>query len=302
MTDDRFRKEKISEIMACPSCLGDLQEKSGSDQLECAGCGMIFPVSRQGIPVLFTPEHQKRINSILGNQGKKMVQEYTSIGKGIRKYIKYIKPPELLLPLEPDPQSTEMDFFYNSEGTPKIVLNVGGGPLRHRNKDINLNIGLFPNVDMLGDAHTLPVKTGSVDAVMCKAVLEHVENPMKVLSELDRVLKPGGFIYIDVPFLFIAHGYPQDFFRFTRSAVDILMGDYEKIKSGASIGPFSTLMLLFNDFILEVTGQRNRIGGKILSGGLRLFLFWLKYLDPYFIKKTDCPDFSGAYYFVGRKK
>ncbi len=51
----------------------------------------------------------------------------------------------------------------------------------------------------VGNAHNLPYKNRSFDTVLCIEVLEHVENPDKVVSEIKRVLKAGGMAIILVP-------------------------------------------------------------------------------------------------------
>lgn len=49
------------------------------------------------------------------------------------------------------------------------------------------------NVDFRqGDAHALPFADGHFDVVYCRYVLEHVADPLQVLKEMRRVLKPGG--------------------------------------------------------------------------------------------------------------
>jgi SAM-dependent methyltransferase len=75
-----------------------------------------------------------------------------------------------------------------------------------------------PNV--FGDAQQLPVANDSVDHVMLLDVLEHVPDPGQCLSEIHRVLKPGGTLTIQVPFLYPIHDAPLDFHRWTRFGLE----------------------------------------------------------------------------------
>lgn len=52
---------------------------------------------------------------------------------------------------------------------------------------------------IVGDAHKLKFKTGTFDAVFAMEVLEHVVDPKKVLSEVRRILKKGGYGVFLVP-------------------------------------------------------------------------------------------------------
>jgi SAM-dependent methyltransferase len=47
---------------------------------------------------------------------------------------------------------------------------------------------------LLADAHHLPVESESLDMATCQAVLMHVRNPAQVLSEMIRVVRPGGLV------------------------------------------------------------------------------------------------------------
>jgi len=74
------------------------------------------------------------------------------------------------------------------------------------------------NPDIVGDIHNLPFADNTKEAIICIAVLEHVENPIKAVDELYRSLKPGGKVLIYVPFLYYYHahkGYYGDYWRFT---------------------------------------------------------------------------------------
>jgi SAM-dependent methyltransferase len=70
-------------------------------------------------------------------------------------------------------------------------------------------------VDHIGPAHDLPVPDCEYDAVLCTQVLEHVPNPSEVISELYRVLAPGGRLYLTVPLAWELHELPFDFYRYT---------------------------------------------------------------------------------------
>lgn len=77
-------------------------------------------------------------------------------------------------------------------------------------------VGLYgTRPDVFGDAHRLPFSEGSVDAVTCFEVLEHVRDPERVLSEISRVLVPGGVAELSMPFLYPIHDAPHDYQRWT---------------------------------------------------------------------------------------
>lgn len=52
------------------------------------------------------------------------------------------------------------------------------------------------------DIHQIPFEANTFDASMCNHVLEHVNNDLQAMSELFRVLKPGGWAILQVPFFF----------------------------------------------------------------------------------------------------
>lgn len=56
-----------------------------------------------------------------------------------------------------------------------------------------------PNVDHQVDLTDLPFADGSFDAVYASHVLEHIGDDRKAISEIRRVLRPGGFAVLPVP-------------------------------------------------------------------------------------------------------
>jgi SAM-dependent methyltransferase len=55
-----------------------------------------------------------------------------------------------------------------------------------------LNLDETTNPDYCCSADNIPLESNSIDTVLLCEVLEHVENPDKVISEIARILKPGG--------------------------------------------------------------------------------------------------------------
>jgi SAM-dependent methyltransferase len=90
---------------------------------------------------------------------------------------------------------------------------------------VQLEIAPYENVDVLGVNQMLPFADESFDAVLSLDVLEHVDDPFRAASEIRRVLKPGGVLYVDIPFMQHEHGYPDHYFNVTRRGLRRLFRD-----------------------------------------------------------------------------
>ena len=71
-------------------------------------------------------------------------------------------------------------------------------------KNINYTSGdLFsPLADIKMDIHKMPFKNNTFDVVLCNHVLEHLDDDIKALKEIIRVMKNGGFSILQVPFYY----------------------------------------------------------------------------------------------------
>jgi len=87
-------------------------------------------------------------------------------------------------------------------------------------------------IDHNYDIQDLRFPDGSFDIAVCNAVLEHVESPARAIGELSRVLRPGGRIWVEVPFNQPYHAAPNDFWRTTPAGLRIWMGEFAEIASG----------------------------------------------------------------------
>ena len=77
--------------------------------------------------------------------------------------------------------------------------------------------------DVLADLNeTLPIKSKVVDTVISISVMEHLREPQMFLSEAHRILKPGGEMILQVPFMWWVHEAPYDYYRYTRYGLQYL--------------------------------------------------------------------------------
>ncbi len=77
--------------------------------------------------------------------------------------------------------------------------------------------------DIFSDASEVPVENCVADIVVSFYMLEHVENPQKVINEKYRILKKGGELFMLIPLYWEEHEQPYDFFRFTRFAIEMML-------------------------------------------------------------------------------
>jgi SAM-dependent methyltransferase len=69
----------------------------------------------------------------------------------------------------------------------------------------------------------LPFEDGFADTVVAFQVMEHLPEPGIFLSECQRILRPGGSLFLTVPFMWHVHEEPSDYFRYTRYGLDYLL-------------------------------------------------------------------------------
>ena len=70
--------------------------------------------------------------------------------------------------------------------------------------------------DIVADLNKpLPIESEVADVVVSISVLEHLCEPMTMLSESFRILKPGGSILLQVPWQWWIHEAPYDFYRYS---------------------------------------------------------------------------------------
>jgi len=182
------------------------------------------------------------------------------------------------------------------------VLDAGAGEGRYRPEfahtryvGVDLAVGdvawSYHDLDAIGDLVRLPFGANTFDAALCTQVLEHVNEPYLVLQEIQRVLKPGGRLFLTAPQSWHQHQKPHDYYRYTSFGLRYL---FEKAQLRAqSIQPmggyfwYLSFQLQNINYWLFPRGTRGRkwtwplraVFGVIFQLGFPLLLYYLDRLD-----------------------
>jgi len=163
-------------------------------------------------------------------------------------------------------------FLAVAEFAPGIgghLLDVGCGSrpyetLFHTTKYVGLEIDTSNNrktkkADVFYDGGVFPFDADSFDSVVCNQVLEHAFQPDRLISEISRILKPGGRLLITVPFVWDEHEQPWDYGRYSSFGLAALLKahGFDLIAQRKTMGDVRTLFQLLNAYLFKVTCTRN---------------------------------------------
>src|SRR5258705_406500 len=81
------------------------------------------------------------------------------------------------------------------------IADLGAGGRRITPATICLDFAAGKGTDVVGDVQRLPFRDASLDLVFATGLLEHVEDERLVISEIARVLRTGGLVHVEIPFL-----------------------------------------------------------------------------------------------------
>lgn len=206
------------------------------------------------------------------------------------------------------PRNLKIFQWMNCNAVGKKVLNLGSGIgnfdfyLSKNIETINLDIDLKkPNLDIVADAHLLPFKDEAFDIVYSIATLEHVKKPWIVSEEIKRVLRTGGYVVLELPFLNMIHD-EHDYFRFTDKGIQSMFDkeDFEPVFTQVSSGGGS----FFSVFALNYSMQfiPTKILKRLWKASTSYLFSLFKYLD-FFIDKSDSLRITAnSFSYIGRKK
>ncbi len=192
----------LYDLLACPICRGDLA--TWRDRLRCQRCEREYPITN-GVPIL------------LPDSGQPSVPHEAELG--LRQGY--------------DPWLHRM--VLQSLTDAQIVVDVGCGNMALDDPCIiRMDATLTPYVDVVGDVHSFPFRTGTVDFVMALAVVEHLRQPFEAAAAIHEALKPGGYVYAESNFVFAYHGYPHHYFNASVHGLGEIFARFRRLRLGVA--------------------------------------------------------------------
>lgn len=301
MTSPRL-SPAAQQALRCPRCHAGLALEPAAARCTGGACGLVFPVEG-GVPLLL--DEQKSVFSAAGVLRDRHMPS-SRPASPLKQALAALIPP---LGKSPNTRANFRRLRGLLAGAgPARVLVVGGGVLGVGVEAlagdpavelVETDVFLGPRTALVCDAHDLPFADASFDGAVIQAVLEHVVDPARCVAELHRVLKPGGLVYAETPFMQQVHLGRFDFTRFSHLGHRRLFRRFEELESGACGGPGMALAWAWQHFLVSLVRGR---AAQALARAVSAFTAWpLTWLDPWLIGRPAALDAASGVYFLGRR-
>jgi len=292
-------KQFLAPLLVCPRCRAQIVQTDAGLTCSSASCALSsdsFPIVN-GQPALIDFDNSiVDRDELVATDGSSVLQRTDPVRLAVARVLNGINP---------------VTHFYAADmlsrlradrhGEEKIrILVIGGGSLGYGteglyNQDdvvlIGMDIYASDNTALVADAHSLPFVSGSIDAVWIQAVLEHVVEPWRVVEEIRRVLRRGGVVFADSPFLWPVHEASYDFMRFSVSGHRWLFKGFDHLSSGYSSGAGVTLLLAIRCCFVAM------FRSSFLATLAALPLFWIRYLDRIGSRRGNLTSAAGVFFY-----
>lgn len=309
--------QSFKDILVCPECGSAVEETSNG--FSCIGhCKCQYPIYHE-VPVMISPKNPVFNFSDFAD-GKPPTIFFNAYKNPVLQFFKKIRPDitlnvaskknyaKIATQLQAIAKQSKTD---TSPSQPIRILVIGGSidgnGIRELKDHLPANTVLVesdvahgPNTNIIIDAHQIPFNNESFDLVIAQAVLEHVLDPFACVKEIERVLKPGGLIYAETPFMQHVHGGKYDFHRFTPLGHRRLFRHFREESSGLVAGAGSMMAWSVMYFITSFAPTQKINKGLSYIGSFASF--WLKYFDYMLNQNKGSYDAACGLFFLGKKE
>ena len=247
-----IENKKLERLLACPNCKKTALEMEG-EQVRCRECGASYSVL-QDKPILIkqdSPVREWYKPKATSRQGsahslRAILRSLWRLRPEARVWTRKSQRAlgGLLEQVQPDAADTHVVLV--GAGFERVYRRI----LRPYRDIIRLGLATYGEVDVFSDVCDMPLTSNSLDLIVSSSVLEHVYNPEAAAQEMFRVVKPGGYVYAEIPFMRAYHMMPVDYQRYTISGIEELFRrqGFKLVSKGICSGPFTAGVLFFVDF------------------------------------------------------
>lgn len=240
---DRFRQERrlqeLIPILACQECRGPLSQEAAG-HLKCTRCSREYPLLG-AVPV-----------TICGEPEYPVEEFFLDSPSSNHQY--------------PNPILVKLEEILRAGG---LVLDLGAGRKTFGAPGlIQLEICNYPFADVVNQSEELPFRDETFDLVVSLAVTEHVKKPWILASEIQRVTKPRGEVFVDSAFLQPLHGYPSHYYNMTANGLSGLFSEMEvlSLAPAAYQHPWFVVRWFLGSLVADLEEEdRSLLGGMTVE-------------------------------------
>ena len=145
---------------------------------------------------------------------------------------------------------------------------------------IGVDMNSTLNADAVCAAENLPFANGFFDVIICTQVLEHVNDPRKVIEEMHRVLKKEGLLILSTHGIWFKHA-PQDYWRWTDMGLKKIFAPFKNVEVRNNGGSVLCFFQILNLYIAWLPIGKRPLW--LISNVLGRLLDRLFYIDDYLI-------------------